>query len=197
LDLSNSSDAGTQTATACTTTFTACGGDVTGTWALQSICAQTDLVGSQNARYAGRANCGSVCTSASASASGTITYASSSITGGVSFEFDDSLNFSDACFNEIHGTTLSDSTCQAGANDFSGAASCSVLQATCACQNAQTSTDAATTYVLSGNNININEPDPVTSASQTSIGYCVSGNAMTQLRSYPPDVSYILKFAKQ
>src|SRR5664280_568897 len=205
LDITDSNDAGTggtgsgsgtQLAGNCTATFTACGGDVTGTWALQSICAQSSLTDAVNTQYTSGPDCGSVCTSASLTASGTVTYASPSVSSSESFQFVESLAFGDVCFGELKGTTLSDSTCQTGGSDFAGSASCALSLSTCICQASQTITDSVTTYAISGNDIveyGPNNPQGLT------IEYCVTGNTMTQRRSLPnlpPGLNFIVQFTR-
>jgi hypothetical protein len=106
----------------------------------------------------------------------------------------ESLGFSDACFTELKGTTLSDSTCQTGVNDFNGTASCALSGSTCACQVDQTTNDSATTYTISGNEILQYAQG---SATPDTIEYCVTGNAMTQQRNLAPGVNYLMQFSRQ
>lgn len=185
---------GTQLAGSCATTFTACGGDVTGTWAIQSICAVGSLTGTVNGEYTRGSDCGSVCTTASLTGTGSVTYAAPSVTSTESFQFIETLAFNDACFSELTGTTLSDSTCQTGANGLSGTASCAVSGSTCLCQDEQTTADSATTYAL---NVDSIVEYGAGGAAQETIEYCVTGNSMTQERTLPPGVSYVVQFAKQ
>jgi len=208
LDLMDSNDAGTGgtgnasgtlLAGTCVATFTACGGDVTGTWALQSICAESSLVDAVNALYRSGVDCGSVCQTASMTASGSVMYSGQTVNSSESFRFTESLGFGDACFTELKGTTLSDSTCQTGANDFhvpasDGTASCALSLATCACQVDQTTTDGASTYTLSGNNITEYNSTTLT---QESIEYCITGTSMVQRRNLSPGVNFLVTFAKK
>jgi hypothetical protein len=112
-----------------------------------------------------------------------------------SFRLVESLAFGSVCFSELVGTTLTDSTCQAAANDLSGAASCALSMSSCACQVEQTQADSATTFALSGNNIV--EYGANAGSQGESIEYCVTGNSMTQRRTLPPGVNYVLQFVKQ
>jgi len=128
------------------------------------------------------------------SASGSVTYSGQTVSSSESFRLVESLGFGDACFTELKGTTLSDSTCQTGANDFGGSASCALSLSTCACQLNQTTTDGATTYTLSGNNVTEYNSTTLT---QETIEYCVTGTSMVQRRKLGPSVNFLVTFAKQ
>ena len=200
LVLGDTSDAGTNgsgtlLANNCSTTLTACGGDVTGTWALQFICAQSTLMDAINAADARYPDCGNVCTAASLTATGSVTYAAPTVSSSLSFQLVESFSFSDACFSEYTGTTLTDSTCQSFTNDPSGASSCALSQSVCACQINQTISDTATTYALAAPDIT--QYGSGSGGQGESIPYCVTGNSMTQQRTLAGGVSYLLQFAKQ
>jgi hypothetical protein len=127
-------------------------------------------------------------------ASGSVTYSTQTVSSSESFRLVESLGFGDACFGELKGTTLSDSTCQTGANDFSGTASCALSLSTCACQVDQTTTDGASTYILSGNNVTEYNSTTLT---QETIEYCVTGTAMVQRRKFGPAVNFLVSLVKQ
>ena len=201
LDLTDSNDAGTGgtgsgtlLSGACVSTLTPCGGDVTGTWALKSICAEGNLVDTVNSQYRSGADCGSVCSTAALTASGSVTFSGSNVQTSESFRLVETLGFNDACFSELKGTTLTDSTCQSGANDFSGTAGCALSLATCACQIDQTIADGATSYTQSGNQLVLFNSSTL---SQETVNYCVTGNSMTQERNLPPGVNYLIQFTRQ
>lgn len=203
LDITDSSDAGTgsgsgtQLAGNCTATFTACGGDVTGTWALQGICAESSVKDAVNAQDAIKdPNCGSICSTADVTATGSVTYAAPTVSSNESFTLVESLAIGDVCFSAVTGTTLSDSTCQTFSNDPNGSGSCTLSLATCDCQFNQTIINNDTTYALSGNDIveyGPNNPQGLT------IEYCVTGNTMTQRRSLPnlpPGLNFVVQFSR-
>ena len=201
LDMTDTNDAGTGgtgsgtlLVSNCVSTFTPCGGDVTGKWAITSMCAESNLVDSVNSQYRSSADCGSVCNSANLTASGSVTFSGSDVTSSESFRLVETLGFNDACFSELKGTTLTDSTCQSGANDFSGTASCALSLATCACQVDQVTADGATSYTQSGNQLVLLNS---ASLSQETVDYCVTGNSMTQRRNLPPGVNYLIQFSRQ
>lgn len=203
LDLTDTSDAGTGgtgsgsgtvLASTCTASFTPCGGDVTGSWAVQSICAQSSPAGAVNASDARFPDCANICSSAQLTASGSVTYASPTVTSSETFRLVESLAFSDACFSEATGTTLSDATCQSFNSDPSGTSSCALSLSTCACQFDQTTQDSATSYTLSGTEIVQYGSGAL---AQETIEYCVTGNTMTQQRQLPPAVNYLIQFTRQ
>lgn len=190
------SGSGTVLANTCSTTVTDwCGGDVTGTWTVTSICAESnpvDAVNQQNvAKYP---DCTGSCTSAQMTATGFVTYSSQTMASNLSFRIVESLSFSPACFSEAMGTTPTDGTCQSLVLDPSGTSTCALTLSNCACQFDETTSDQATTYALSGNEIV--EYDTLSFTNQ-SIQYCVTGTTMVQRRVLRPGINYDIQFARR
>ncbi len=204
LDLGDSSDAGaggtgsgTVLSGICAASFSPCGGDVTGTWQVQSICSVGNPADTVNANFtASYPDCAGVCTSNSMTVSGNKTYSGTSVTSTESFDFSENLSLSDACFNEALGTSLSDSTCQAAAGHFDSAssASCGLLAGACNCQVTDSLNNSTTSYVASGTSLT--EPESNTDLG-TTVDYCVIGNTMTQRRTLPPGIQYVVTYTRQ
>jgi hypothetical protein len=206
LDLSNdSADAGTGgtgsgsgtvLANTCNTSVTDwCGGDVTGTWTVTTICAETNPVDTINQQNAAKyPDCTQTCSSAKVTATGFVTYSSQTMASNLSFRIVESLSFSPVCFSEAMGTTPTDSTCQSLVLDPNGTSTCALTLSNCACQFDETTSDQATTYALSGNEII--EYDTLAFTNQ-SIQYCVTGTTMTQRRNLRPGINYDIQFVRR
>src|SRR5262245_30229596 len=67
-----SDDNGSTTSTLCTDTFTACGGDASGTWKVMGVCVDSDLAAGLNSERP--ASCSGQTTGANITASGTVMY---------------------------------------------------------------------------------------------------------------------------
>ena len=107
LDMGDSSDAGvvgangggsTTTTSNCTTSYTPCGGDLTGTWAVQSICAvEGSPTTALNGIFAAQSDCSGAGLSAAMTASGQKTYNSGTLASSEAFTLAETISMSDAC----------------------------------------------------------------------------------------------------
>ena len=204
-DLLDSSDAGTGgsannggTNNNCLSTYSPCGGDVTGTWVAQSICpspGSNPVVGvTANLNFAAYPDCAGACTAAWLAVSGYKTYASGVLTSAESFQLNFTLSLNEACFNERQGTSLTDSTCQAAAD--ANYISCGLSNGTCSCQSDQTIDNTATSYSLAGNLLT--EMGADSSLMGPGVAYCVTGNTMTQQRGLPPSLmNYVVAYVRK
>ena len=202
-DLGDSSDAGTAAGNAgpvlsnnCLTSYSPCGGDVSGTWLVQSICSLVSpVVGvTANLNFAAYPDCTGACTAASLTASGYKTYDSGTLTSAESFRLNATLLLTDACFNERQGTSLTDSTCHAAAAaDY---VSCGLANGACSCQSDQTFNNTASNYSLAGDVLT--EMGADSSTIGPSVDYCVTGNRMTQQRGLPPSLmNYVVSYVRK
>jgi len=190
---------GTQNSTVCMAGFTPCGGDLTGTWAIQATCGVTNPAGTVNANFAQYPDCsGASCTGAAVTATGTKTYDSSgALTSTESFTLVETLDLTPACFGDVTQTTLTDSTCQSQAGVFDTAttsASCGFTATGCGCQITEvTSNTAPRSYQVSGTSLTeLGAEYPLT----PNIDYCVVGNMMTQRRTLPPGGSFVVTYVR-
>jgi hypothetical protein len=199
LDLGTGSDAGTAgngsgtaASRACITSYSSCGGDVTGTWAVQSICSVGNPVDAINATFVQYPDCSGVCTAVSLTASGQKKYDSGSLTSGEVFEVFETWSLSEACFNEYVGTSLTDNTCQTFGTQ-SGFVTCAVSGGTCVCQLQETLSNNATSYSVAGNALT-----EIGGGSEIGprVDYCVIGNTLTEQRTLPTGIEYVITYAR-
>jgi hypothetical protein len=174
-----SSGGGLVQATACTGTFTACGGDPTGIWEIQSICSEGDFVAAFNAEMAADFSaCGSVFTSAKLAGAGSVTYGGGTVTYDCTTRMAMSLTYTPSCFSAATGgLTASASTCSQNAtrmsNEPGGAATCSYAGENCSCDTTLTKVNTTTdSYSVSGSTITEGGGDSYT--------FCVGGNTMVE-----------------
>jgi len=186
----------TQNSTVCTSGFTACGGDLTGTWAIQATCGVTNPASTVNANFAQYSDCSGACTGAAETTTGTKTYDSSgALTSTESFTLVETLDLTPACFGDVTQTTLTDSTCPAQAGQFdpnTSSASCGFTATGCGCQITQTTNNNATSYQVSGTSLT----ELGAGSLPGSIDYCVEGNTMTQRRTLPPGGSFVVTYVR-
>jgi hypothetical protein len=163
----------------------ACGGALDGTWQVDSICIQGNLVAVENANSGLPTACNTLYQSASYSSSGTVTYANGTQTANVTSTSSTEALYTQACATAILGvsTTLDASTCASlqQSNIDSGqytSATCTYSSEGCRCAlNSQSTDTSAVSYTISGNRIVFTNGDPP-------LDYCVSGKAMTFSTSY-------------
>jgi hypothetical protein len=196
-DVGDSSDAGTTKnnggADDCLAEFSACGGDVTGTWKVKSTCPMGNPADTVNANFAAYADCGGACTAASLTVTGQKTYDTGVLTSGESFRLLESLSMIDTCFAEATGTSLTDSTCATAANEFASA-TCAQSGAVCNCQVNETLNNTATSYSLAGNSLT---EVGASSLIGPTVEYCVTGETMRQRRTLPPGAIYGINYVRQ
>ena len=158
----------------------ACGGTLDGTWQLDSLCIQGDLVAGENGNSGLPAACNTLYQSASYVASGTVTYANGTQTSNVTKTTSTEALYRQACVTAIFGVsaTLDASMCTSlqQSNIDSGrytSVSCAYSSEGCRCELTSQSTDtSALSYTISGNRIVFTNGDPP-------LDYCVSGATMT------------------
>ncbi len=168
------------------TAVTACGGTLDGTWTIDSVCTEGDLVGALNAMLATEglpAACDNMVQSATLGGTGTVTFANGSETDNITTTMTGSLLYTAACESAVAGTTvtLTASSCSTVQSTLTGAsggfttASCSLSGGNCACDvtQQQQAPTAPQTYTISGGTLTY------TAANGGSMQYCVSGTSLT------------------
>ncbi len=199
LDNADHADAGTQdssgstTSSLCVFQMSPCGGDVKGTWSVQSICALSNPVDKINANFSQYPSCAGACTSATVTASGTKTYDSGALTSSETFVLSERLSLTSACFLETMGTELNESTCQAASSQFASA-SCSLSVTGCTCQITASTPNDAQSYLTNGSVLTEAQAG---SLQGTNLDYCVLGNTMTQRRTLPFGVDFIVTYNRR
>ena len=185
---------GTQNSTVCVAGFSPCGGDLTGTWAVQATCGETNPAGTVNTNFATSSpNCSGACTGAAVTTSGTKTYDSSSsaLTSSESFQLVETLDLTPACFQDVTQTSLTDSTCQTASGQFESA-SCGLTMTGCGCQITEVTNNDATSYQVSGTSLT----EMGAGSLPGNIDYCVVGNTMTQRRTLSPGSSFVITYVR-
>lgn len=181
---------GTVTANLCSTAYTPCGGSVTGTWVVQSICADRNMADAVNESYAQYTYCSSACRRASVTAKGSKTYGTGLVTDE-SFTLFESLTLEESCLYGIIGSALSATSCQTFGNGL-GTAACSVASGYCNCDVTSQLTNSANSYSISGNVLTELDVDNLKS---TTVPYCVKGNTLTQQRQLISGVKFVVTYA--
>lgn len=192
-DAGTSNGAGAQSSTVCMSAFTPCGGDLTGTWAVQAVCGVTNPADRVNTNFAAYPNCSGTCTGAAVTGSGTKTYDAGSLTSSESFRMVETLELTPACFTDVTQTSLNDSTCQSVSGQFQSA-SCGLSMTGCGCQITEVTNNDATGYQASGNSLT---EAGVGSLQGSNIDYCVVGNTMTQRRNLPPGSDFVITYVRR
>jgi hypothetical protein len=148
-------------------TIKACGGDVTGTWTISSLCTSGSI---QNPTTCAGAtlNLGSV------TASGTITFnGDGTETANVTENGTESAHFPASCYTEVQCDAFASAlSMEDGVSD----ASCSYSGSGCSCSlKLTTQTSTTGTYQTTGSNLTVTTTgsDPETDS------YCVSGNQLS------------------
>lgn len=167
------------TATACSGTFNACGGDPTGTWELVTLCVEGDLVSGLNADMATEdPACANTFSAARLAMGGQVTYGDGNYSFDATMEMAETITYTPACVSAVRpGLVLSASVCgqlEDGLNREPGSKmTCSYTGTSCDCQGTLVHVNNTSgTYTVDGSTI--------TEDSGTSYEYCVSGGTMTQ-----------------
>lgn len=181
---------GNVTANPCSTVYTPCGGNVTGTWVIQSICADRNMADAVNESYAQYSYCATACRSASVTAKGSKTYGTGVVTDE-SFTLFESLSLEETCLYGITGAALSAASCQMFGNGL-GTAACSVASGYCNCDVTSQLTNSANSYSISGNVLTELDVDNLKS---TTVPYCVMGNTLTEQRQLISGVKFVVTYA--
>jgi len=193
---------GTQTATstgndnstsACSETFTPCGGDPTGTWDIVSVCLQGDLAAAANAGYAAdSADCSSLCTEATLAAQGSVTYSAGSVQPNAVLSLSETLEMTASCYAALFGKAWNSASCATVAQMLekqSGTtAACSAGNSICNCVYMDTTQAVADTYTVNGTTL-------VASDGSTT-EFCVQGSTMTQRDSFGNNAYAVTRYSK-
>lgn len=170
--------------TTCNETFTACGGDPTGTWQYTSGCTTPDPATVANQGIAAQfPACAGIFTGMTASLGGSVTLQGGtySQTESAASTYHATLNAT--CFTALTTASLSASTCtqyQSNLNAISGtSATCSYNGSTCNCDySVSRQATESGTYSISGSTLTSTSVDAGVSQT-TSADFCVQGNNMT------------------
>jgi hypothetical protein len=183
-------------ATTCAGTFTACGGDPTGTWDLVGVCVEGDLVAANNAESsASSPACGSTVTAATIAGGGSVTYGAGTVTFNATIETAMSMVYTPACVSALSGGgSLNALTCsqQAASMDAgpNTAATCSYTGGNCNCTLTATQVNTSTRqFTVSGSTITEGGGDSYT--------FCVNGNTMTQREQVTGDAYAVTTMKKR
>ena len=157
-----------------------CGGTVDGTWQLDGVCVEGNLVAAMNATSGLPAACSTLFQTATLSGTGTVTFANGTETDNITQDMTTTAVYTSACASAIAGTavTLNASLCATMQSSAAGqtgvtSASCSFVGSNCNCSIVyQSVTATSQAYSISGSTIMYtNGSDP--------IDYCVSGTTLT------------------
>jgi hypothetical protein len=166
----------------------ACGGALDGTWQVDSVCVQGDLVAFMNSLLP--AACNTLYQSISYSGgTGTISYANGTETPNATTNSSAQLLFSSACALARYGVTLDATACTTTiqqdvvSNEGFTSATCSYSSQGCLCAASdQSVSNSPVSYTLSGTSIVYSSGDPPA-------GYCVSGTTLTEVETLSARVS--------
>jgi len=164
----------------CSGTYSACGGDPTGTWNIAGMCTENSVASILNEEYGSQASsCGDIVKSASLTMTGTATYSSGTITYSTNTVVTSTLSLLSTCISALAGSTVtvSASVCsalQTSMNKSDGmSGTCSLSGSNCSCSLTQSVSDSSSdTYTVSGSTI--------TEGGGDSYDFCVSGNSMSE-----------------
>jgi hypothetical protein len=183
-------------ATVCSGSYSACGGDPTGTWDLAGVCVEGDLAASADAQLSSKyAACAGSITNATVAGGGSVTYSGGNATYDAKEELVSTLAYSPACVAAISsGATLSASVCtqvQSNLNaETNTKGNCSYDGSHCNCTMTVTNPDTVThTFSVSGSTIS--ESDG------SSYQFCVNGSSMSQRQSVGGSTYIISQFSKR
>ena len=182
------------TANACSGTFTACGGDPSGTWDIVSVCVQGDLAAVANASYAtDSSECSSLCTGATLTAQGSVTYNAGSLQPNAVLSISETLEMTASCYTALVGTTWSSSSCTSVAQmldqQAGTTATCSSGSSGCDCAYTTATPASTDTYTVNGNSL-IASDGSVTE-------FCVQGSTMFQRDSLGDAAYAVTQFSKR
>ena len=190
----------TSGAGACTEA-TPCGGALDGTtWQLDSVCTIGGVAAALNqAEFPWTAACSGAVTSASLSATGTVSFANGTQTNNVTTITQGTMVLTPACAGAMGGvtiTTLDASTCTLIGQEISSTAgdtgTCTLAGSNCSCSVTITGTDTtSTSYTISGTSVTYANGDNPTD-------YCVSGSSLSasQALAELPGVTLVSKLHK-
>jgi hypothetical protein len=196
-----SSDDGPITSTLCTDTFTACGGDPTGTWTVSSACLDGDLAAGMNSVRTGA--CTTQTKGANVTASGMVTYMAPvagldpAVTYSATIDLRSMESITPACAMQDYAvTTLDAAACTQiatalKAGDAETTVSCSMAGENCDCRITTIHKKMTQNlFTLTGSMISESGGD------NSTYEFCVNGNTMTQKETIVGTVSAITRLTK-
>lgn len=170
----------------CSAKFTACGGDVTGTWNFKETCVTGNLVDQLNAAF-GSPQCAGTFTKASlASSSGTVTYEGEEFTRSTTVEIKASLRLTNDCLRAVteSGEGLTLQTCSSYVESsvikplrtgpgITTSASCNYSGSTCDCEMTSIeTTNIKGTFTVDGSTL--------TESGGKTYDFCVKNNQLSE-----------------
>ncbi len=166
----------------CSGTFTACGGDLTGKWALDGMCLEGDLKTLLAQEEELPPECADAIEDVSIQASGTIEFANGTQTSDLTRVIDMKVKYTSACFSAIAGASvamdqtickqLSSSFENPDEEDPEATGSCSFSGGACNCtMHIDDREQSSTGYTVSGNRMTTEDGD--------SVEFCISGTKLT------------------
>lgn len=194
-----SSDNGPIKSTLCTESFTACGGDPSGTWNVVGVCLDGDLAAAYNSQHSDA--CASQTTGADLSRSGSATYkaATSDADAVVSYqsttEEKAAESFSPDCAKDAYDITTLDAngcaqiqkTLQNG--DAQKKVTCSLSGGNCDCR-------VTIVHTRKVQNMFTISDSTIVESDDSSYDFCVTGSTMIQRQKYSGNVNVITRMEK-
>ena len=185
---------GTDAASACSEVFTACGGDPTGIWDIESVCIDGDLIAATNADYASISTvCAQLCSGATLSARGAVTYNAGNFEANAILGLSETLGITAECYAALSGSTSTSASCtnfMQNLNEEAGTvAACSTNGTGCDCSYTTAVAAAADTYSISGTML--------VASDGTTTEFCVQGSTMTQRDSFGEGAYVVTSFKKR
>jgi hypothetical protein len=186
---SDDKDSGSTNVVSCEGAYTPCGGDVTGTWELGTLCVVGSVTNALNALLADYPSCANTFTEGRLESTGSVTYTATNFTRTGSVHLTGKMKITSACFGEqLMGAALTAQSCgsyaqvapaamaaqcSAGGSACTVTVSCGYEGTTCNCDAdmAQQIADSGT-YTVSGTTL--------TESTGGSYSFCVNGNQLSQ-----------------
>lgn len=158
--------------------FTACGGDITGTWTFDGVCSEGDIASSIVDTGDLPAECKDAVKSLAIDVSGTLTYANGTETSDVNLTMKMGMVYSSACITAVSGTpvAVTQAFCDTLASSYDPVDGptvvCKLASGGCDCTMTMAEhTQESDTYMVSGGTLTYSDGD--------SVEFCVSGSKLT------------------
>ena len=195
----SSSETGPIKGTLCTDTFTACGGDPTGTWTVVGVCLDGDLAAAENGLRS--AACATQTTGADVSATGSAMYTAATASADAVVIYNETTtersteSISPACATDSYGVTTLDAngcaqiqtTLKNG--DAEKTVACSLSGGNCDCR-------VTIMHVSKVQNLITITGSNIVESDDTTYDFCVTGNTMLQRQMLAGNVSAITHLEK-